>query len=82
MQPTNNKGNNGDEKARKLRYLPKETLMLNLGDHDTAKRCTKYLTNLEIISNHFSWKCAYSESIMEMEGTREVEAFFARASHT
>ena len=42
MQPTNNKRNNGDEKAKKLRYLPKETLMLNLGNHDTAKRCTKY----------------------------------------
>jgi hypothetical protein len=29
-------------KARRPRHLPKETLMLNWGYHETAKRCTKY----------------------------------------
>jgi hypothetical protein len=56
--------------------------MPKLEDHEIAKRCTKYETNLETISNHFSSKCAYSGSIMETVGTRVVEAYFARASHT
>ena len=47
--------------------------MPKLEDHEIAKRCTKYETHLETISNHLSLKCAYSESIMVIARFERLE---------
>jgi hypothetical protein len=47
---TNNKRKQGDD----IDNTFKETLMLAWIDHEIAKRCTKYETNLETRYNHFS----------------------------
>ena len=54
--------------------------MLKSGQ-DRAKRCTKYLTNLETISCHFSLKPANSGSIIDTADKRDMVAYLARASH-
>ena len=68
------KGNN-----QSTAHSQEKTLMLKV-DHDKAKRCTKYETNLETISCHFSLKLAYSGSIIETVDSRDDVAYLASAS--